>query len=63
MYQNPFNENMSSLEAQTVFFSMGDKTTDKREREQIKADYAKVLRVIMARELQENQYVLTSEPV
>lgn len=63
MYQNPFNENMSSLEAQMVFFSMGDKTTDKREREQIKADYAKVLRVIMARELQENQYVLTSEPV
>ena len=63
MYRNPFNENMSSLEAQTVFFSMGDKTADKREREQIKADYAKVLRAIMARELQENQYVLTSEPV
>lgn len=63
MCRNPFNENMSSLEAQTLFFSMGDKTADKREREQIKADYAKVLRVIMARELQENQYVLTSEPV
>ena len=63
MYQNPFHETMSSLEAQTVFFSMGDKTTDKREREQIKADYAKVLRVIMSRELRQNPYVLTSEPV
>ena len=63
MYQNPFRESMSYPEARDVLFLEIRKTTDNREREQIKADYAKVLRVIMARELQENQYVLTSEPV
>ena len=63
MYQNPFHEDMSSLEAQTALFSLADQVTDPQEREQMKADYAEVLRVIFARELQGDLYVLTSEPV
>ena len=63
MYQNPFHEGMSSLEAQTALFSLADQVKDPQEREQMKADYAEVLRVILVRELQGDLYVLTSEPV
>ena len=63
MYTNPFHTNMSSLEAQEVLFSLSDKITDPKEREQIKADYTAVVPSILHKELNAGLDVMTSYPV
>ena len=63
MYQNPFHENMTYLEARDVLFLEMRKTTDKNLIDRLKSDYAAVMPSITGRELNAAPDILTSYPV
>ena len=54
-----FNENMSSLEAKYLFFKLVSEKSG-AELTEIKAEYKRVLPIIVESELQENEGTLTS---